>query len=472
MSDKDGKKPRLFVREDYVIYLDDKIGRGAFSKVYKAIYNDKIVAAKVINTRKLHRKVINQLDREIEIIKILMAYPHPNILKYYKVEKLPSYIIILMEQCSGGELRAQIEKGLTEEQTKTYFVQLIRAYLHILKFSIVHRDIKSTNILISEDGSVKLIDFGLSKVPTQDMMDTMCGSPLYMAPEVLFKQDYDSTCDLWSIGILVYEMTYGFNPFNESIDMQSLKSKMLKADSILYPKLNVKGEKVSGECKTLMQSLLNKDASKRMNWVTIGRHEWLIEEYENQVSESNEAILDEDRLKIVQDIQKMLRKELRHKPMDTQYDVSERSSKRRPFVHSTTTRRSAPIPIMNSNTRRRQRSDTDDNMFRMEEIGESGITSSVTSERSSYGDSELMGMNDQVVDDYMNMELKDVLTPSPSRSIPIPLMNRFTGGSREGFFEFENRPGRIRGDRSSSIRRYLYSRSAPAHTSMGKMTNR
>lgn len=455
MGDKDDVQSREFIREDYVIYLDEKIGRGAFSKVYKGKYKDTIVAAKVINIKKMDKRIINQLNRELKIIDILTEYPHPNILKYYKVEKLPDYIIILMEICEGGDLKDILEKGLTENRSKDLMKQLVRAYLHLLKFSIVHRDIKPTNILISTDGVLKLIDFGLSKVLAMDLTKTMCGSPLYMAPEILYKQDYDSTADIWSMGVLLYEMTYGFTPFSGSKDLKSLKYNILKS-TIPFPDNNMKTEKVSESCKRLMKSLLSINVKDRIDWSTIGNHEWLEEEFVEYTLESNLPPTDEKqikKLKMIESLQRKLSKDLRHEPLKAQnYDTEEMFK----------------MDDSNGNESSRTRS-------RLNSIESN--TSNASS--NSYEDErKLMVMGTPVVDKYIDKELEDVNSQKYTRSIPIPIKSNFNKGSQLDYVDFEGfefidcpRYADIQVDTSSSITQYLYSRSAPVASNIVSSIN-
>ena len=238
---------KTFITDDYEIYFNNRIGKGAFSKVYLGKYKNMDTAIKIINTSKLEQRVINQLNRELQIIEILMKYPHQNIIGFHKIEKRNGLTIIIMELCDGSELKKFIGneyKGLSEEQILNISKQLITGYLHLLKFSIVHRDIKPTNILITKDGVLKIIDFGLSKVISSDLTQTICGSPLYMAPEILYKQDYDSSADIWSIGILIYELLYGFTPFYKSRDLNGLKNNISKKE-IIFPEINKKKD-ISG----------------------------------------------------------------------------------------------------------------------------------------------------------------------------------------------------------------------------------
>jgi serine/threonine protein kinase len=426
MSNENDIQQRLFVRKDYVINLDEKIGKGAFSKVYKARYNGQLVAAKLMITSKMTKGMINQLSRELKIIEILMEYPHPNILKYYKVEKLQNYIIILMELCEGGELKNKIERGLTEATVKNYVKQLVKVYLHILKLSIVHRDLKPTNILISNDGVLKLIDFGLSKVIANDMTATICGSPAYMAPEILYKQDYDSNADIWSLGILVYEMTYGFTPFSQSNTIESLKTNIIKS-KIPFPQVNTMNEQVSEECKHLIRSLLSIDVDTRLNWMTISYHSWISEEFKEYNKEMSGSF---GRIQIIDDLHKMLRGNLRHEPLPQEDNCA-----------------------------------NDDMIFSMENDKSVKISVNKRSDAIHNDSSGLCLMGSPVIDSYIDKELEDVNSNKYDKSVPIPIptINKFTGGSRLDYVDFDGQDisRHVRVDRSDSITKYLYSRSAP-----------
>ena len=169
--------------------------------------------------------VKGEVKREIDVVRILQGNPHPNIPVYHKLheDRNQNRIIIVMEWCRGGELTQLIKLGLDEVQIKSYFDQLIDAYSHLLSLNIVHRDMKSQNILLSQDlKTIKIIDFGLSKVIRTDMTRTVVGSPAYMAPERLGAEDYDSTSDIWSLGIILYEMIYRANPFKDCRNKKSL----------------------------------------------------------------------------------------------------------------------------------------------------------------------------------------------------------------------------------------------------------
>lgn len=211
------------LKQNYDINVTSKVlGQGTFGKVFltnhKNIANHQ-VAVKVLNKEKLK----GELDFIREEVAILNNLDHPNIVKYHETYEDPKFMYIVMEYISGGELFDLIVKQknsyFTEAVAKGYFKTLLEALLHMHSSGIVHRDIKPENIMVSDDGELKFIDFGLARraLIKKKKMQTYAGTPAYMAPEIIQGIDYDSNVDLWSMGVLLYTLLSGYLPFQGSI---------------------------------------------------------------------------------------------------------------------------------------------------------------------------------------------------------------------------------------------------------------
>jgi len=262
------------------IYYDKILGKGSFAKVFPGIYRDNLIAIKIITIKHLEKTIAMQLERELQVIRILQSCPHKNIVSYYKIFQSDDKMIICMELCSGGELTKYIKIGLDLETVKNYFSQILDGYRHLLELNIVHRDIKSANLLLTQDKkTIKFIDFGLSKIFSTDLNQTICGSPLYMAPEVLDHQDYDSKSDIWSLGVLLYEMVYGHTPFHQCTVIKTLKQ-TVQRNQIVYPSKSTKNlYTVPLSLITYMKRLLEPNPKYRINWNEIQDAKWLTDDY-------------------------------------------------------------------------------------------------------------------------------------------------------------------------------------------------
>ena len=205
------------LRKNYQIDSKTKVlGTGAFGRVF--LTNNKHnpdfkVAIKVLNKDKL----MDNIDCIMEEVAILHSLDHPNIVKYHETYNDLKYIYLVMEYVSGKPLFERI----TEQQNQTfnemeaarYMKQLFQAINHCHAQNIVHRDIKPDNIMITNDNSVRLIDFGLSKASKKGkQLKTVAGTPYYMSPEVL-DGAYSKKADIWSLGVILYTLVSGYLPF-------------------------------------------------------------------------------------------------------------------------------------------------------------------------------------------------------------------------------------------------------------------
>ncbi|XP_026877865.2 serine/threonine-protein kinase ULK1a isoform X2 [Electrophorus electricus] len=205
----------------------DLIGHGAFAVVFKGKHKEKRdveVAVKCINRKNL-AKSQSLLGKEINILKELK---HENIVTLLDFQEISGCVYLIMEFCNGGDLADYLHaKGCLSERTVRSFLVQIAAAMAVLRIKgVVHRDLKPQNILLSHGGScrsdpsnicIKLADFGFARyLQGNTMAATLCGSPLYMAPEVIMSQNYDAKADLWSVGTIIFQCLTGKAPFQAS----------------------------------------------------------------------------------------------------------------------------------------------------------------------------------------------------------------------------------------------------------------
>lgn len=145
-------------------------------------------------------------------IKVLKTCDNRNIIKLYDIKKTANNFYLIIEYCNEGDLMALLKKKktLSEEEAIEFFVQMLNAFKTLVRNKIMHRDFKLANILM-HDGEIKIADFGFSKLlgNNEEFTETMLGSPLNMAPEVLGGRKYDTKADIWSLGTCFYELLFG-----------------------------------------------------------------------------------------------------------------------------------------------------------------------------------------------------------------------------------------------------------------------
>lgn len=242
--------------------LGKLLGCGAFAKVYHArdVLNGRSVAVKVINKNKImSSNLVSNIKREISIMRRLN---HPHIVKLYEVLATKSKIYCVMEFVKGGELFAKIAKGrFSEDLSRKYFQQLISAVGYCHSRGVFHRDLKPENLLLDENGNLKVSDFGLSAVKdqirTDGLLHTLCGTPAYVAPEILSKKGYDGAkVDLWSCGVILFVLTAGYLPFNDP-NLMSMYKKIYKGE-FRCPKW------MSSDLRRLLSRLLDTNPETRI----------------------------------------------------------------------------------------------------------------------------------------------------------------------------------------------------------------
>ncbi|KAL8236106.1 hypothetical protein R6Q59_017187 [Mikania micrantha] len=209
------------------------LGHGTFAKVYHArnLETNQSVAIKVIDKAKIMEAgLMNQIKREISVMRLVK---HPNVVRLYEVMANKTNIYFAMEYIKGGELFDKVAKGrLKEEAARKYFQQLISAVDFCHSRGVCHRDLKPENLLVDESGNLKVSDFGLSAVSESRWQDgllhTMCGTPAYVAPEVINTKGYDGEkADIWSCGVILFVLLAAYLPFYD-INLMTMYKKISK----------------------------------------------------------------------------------------------------------------------------------------------------------------------------------------------------------------------------------------------------
>ncbi|KAI3981878.1 hypothetical protein MKX01_041141 [Papaver californicum] len=256
--------------------LGRTIGEGTFAKVKLAMNIDtrQNVAIKIFDKKMvMENQMMYQIEREISAMRLLH---HPNIVRIYEVIATKTRIYIIMEYISGGQLSNKLDylERFSEGEARKYFQQLIGAVDYCHSRGVYHRDLKPENLLLDSRGNLKLTDFGLGVFQKQgDLLLTACGSPSYVAPEVINHKSYSgASADLWSCGVILYELLAGYLPF-EDPNLINLYKKISKAD-YKFPKWFTEGQ------KKLISKILNPLPTKRMTVSEIHEDQWFQTTYE------------------------------------------------------------------------------------------------------------------------------------------------------------------------------------------------
>ncbi|XP_044758693.1 serine/threonine-protein kinase ULK2-like isoform X6 [Coccinella septempunctata] len=368
------------VAGEYEICHAELIGHGAFACVYRGRkIKDKNfpVAIKAI-TKKNVNKCQALLSKEINILKQLAELNNPNLVSMISCEETPSHVFLVMEFCNGGDLADYfiVKKTLSEDTLRIFLLQIASAMKALRTLGIVHRDLKPQNILLSFDPAIsnpqpyqitlKLADFGFARTLEEGgMAGTLCGSPMYMAPEVIMSLQYDSKADLWSIGTIVYQALTGKPPFSAP-NPQALKNYYEKTLNLL-PKMP---SSTSPELQDFLTRLMKRNPKERLSFDEFFNHPFLQRDQNQkkspipgEVSKSTlSTSLDEDYVIVPKNIPtdhstESLEKERGTVPKKTQSPCEPENSNSSPPRPSTLPVASQPIPTPQRNTRIRRDSE-------------------------------------------------------------------------------------------------------------------
>uniref|UniRef100_A0A8C9TXZ2 Calcium/calmodulin dependent protein kinase I n=1 Tax=Scleropages formosus TaxID=113540 RepID=A0A8C9TXZ2_SCLFO len=233
----------------------------------------KLVAIKCIPKKALEGKE-NSIENEIAV---LHKIKHANIVSLEDIYESKSHLYLVMQLVSGGELFDRIvEKGFyTEKDASKLIQQILDAVKYLHDMGIVHRDLKPENLLyysMEEDSKIMISDFGLSKIEgSGSVMSTACGTPGYVAPEVLAQKPYSKAVDCWSIGVIAYILLCGYPPFYDENDAK-LFEQILKAE---YEFDSPYWDDISDSAKDFIVHLMEKDPRKRYTCEQALQHPWI-----------------------------------------------------------------------------------------------------------------------------------------------------------------------------------------------------
>jgi len=273
-----GANPTKDVKiEEKKVVLEDfellkVIGKGSFGKVLQVKKKDtkKIYAMKVLNKNMIVQR--QELEHAKAEKSVLQKLVHPFLVNLNYSFQTPDKLYFVMDYVNGGELFFHLQKDrkFPEERARFYLAEIACGLEYLHANGVIYRDLKPENLLLTSDGHICMTDFGLAKeglLCDNDRTSTFCGTPEYLAPEVLDGQKYGKPVDWWSFGTLMYEMLTGLPPFYCE-DVQKMYQKIMSAQ------LNIPSS-FSPEAKSLVEKLLERSPDTRLSDpVQVRAHGW------------------------------------------------------------------------------------------------------------------------------------------------------------------------------------------------------
>ncbi|EAR97475.1 Serine/Threonine kinase domain protein (macronuclear) [Tetrahymena thermophila SB210] len=261
--------------------LIKEIGQGSFARVYRGRTETNGVqedfAIKMISKGYLREDNQELIDKEISI---LLKLRHKNIIRLVDFKKTTNNWYLIFEYCELGDLEQYMKEKFNGKFplsiALTFIQQLKSAFQEIRRLKFVHRDLKLANILLTKDLTVKLGDFGFAKhFDDNSLLQSYCGTPITMAPEILKREKYNEKCDIWSLGIIIYQMIYGRPPFNphKGAHIQDLIN-LIEKNQIDFSAIQI-----PPEVKDLILKMLVVDPNQRISFEDFFEHPCMQPQY-------------------------------------------------------------------------------------------------------------------------------------------------------------------------------------------------
>lgn len=284
-TDRSSRIPHTRLEDDTAIEqlftMGRKLGQGSFGVVREAVsvQTGQKWAIKAINKEKAGSSAVKLLEREVSILK---RVDHEHIIHLDQVFETSRKMYLVMELCEQGELADVLKArgSFSEDEAREIIKDLSSAIAYLHRHDIVHRDLKLENILVSQKEPsgklyIKVTDFGLSVVKDgvghENMMQQFCGTPIYMAPEIIDNKTYSQQCDVWAMGIITYYLLSGSPPF-KARDEEALYDLIKKGDVLFQEDC---WSHISDQAKAAIHGMLRVDPAHRLTASEVLNHSWI-----------------------------------------------------------------------------------------------------------------------------------------------------------------------------------------------------